>query len=94
MDRYVIELQGFTDKIGSPTYNETLSEARCKRWRVIWRTSIWFRCAAFRCWARAMRGRWRTTKLAKGRKMNRRVEVKLWVPESQSKTVASSTGGQ
>ena len=29
-----------------------------------------------------------------GRKMNRRVEVKLWVPENQnSKTVASS-GGQ
>ena len=28
MDRYVIELQGFTDKSGSPTYNENLSEAR------------------------------------------------------------------
>jgi len=33
-------------------------------------------------------------KTREGRKMNRRVEVKLWVPESQGKTVASSTGGQ
>jgi len=26
--------------------------------------------------------------------MNRRVEVKLWVPESQAKTLASSGAGQ
>jgi outer membrane protein OmpA-like peptidoglycan-associated protein len=28
MDRYVIEVQGFTDKTGDPTYNDTLSQER------------------------------------------------------------------
>ena len=28
MDRYVIEVQGFTDKIGDPTYNDWLSQER------------------------------------------------------------------
>src|SRR5580700_6908852 len=30
LDRYVIEVQGFTDKVGSPTYNESLSERRAQ----------------------------------------------------------------
>jgi len=28
MDRYIIEVQGFTDKIGDPTYNDSLSQER------------------------------------------------------------------
>jgi outer membrane protein OmpA-like peptidoglycan-associated protein len=28
MDRYVVEVQGFTDKIGGPAYNDTLSQER------------------------------------------------------------------
>jgi outer membrane protein OmpA-like peptidoglycan-associated protein len=28
MDRYVVEVQGFTDKTGDPTYNDTLSQER------------------------------------------------------------------
>jgi flagellar motor protein MotB len=28
MDRYVIDVQGFTDKIGNPTYNDWLSQER------------------------------------------------------------------
>jgi flagellar motor protein MotB len=33
-------------------------------------------------------------KTREGRKMNRRVEVRLWVPQSASKTVASTGGAQ
>jgi len=28
MDRYIIEVQGFTDKVGDPTYNDSLSQER------------------------------------------------------------------
>jgi outer membrane protein OmpA-like peptidoglycan-associated protein len=28
MDRYVVEVQGFTDKTGDPTYTDTLSQER------------------------------------------------------------------
>ena len=95
MDRYVIELQGFTDKSGSTTYNETLSEARVQtvarylaNEHQIPVRSITMLGAGY---ARPVAD----DKTREGRKMNRRVEVKLWVPESQSgKTVASSGGTQ
>jgi len=95
MERYVIELQGFTDKTGSSTYNETLSEARVQavarylaNQHQIPVRSISMLGAGY---ARPVAD----DKTREGRKMNRRVEVKLWVPESQgSKTVASSAGGQ
>jgi outer membrane protein OmpA-like peptidoglycan-associated protein len=93
MERYVIELQGFTDKSGSPTYNETLSEARVQ--------------AVARYLANehqipvrniSMLGAGYARPVAddntrEGRKMNRRVEIKLWVPESQSGKTAAGSGG-
>ncbi|MEO8131181.1 MAG: OmpA family protein [Bryobacteraceae bacterium] len=94
MDRYVIELQGFTDKSGSSTYNETLSEARVQavarylaNERQIPVRSISMLGAGY---ARPVAD----DKTREGRKMNRRVEVRLYVPESQSKTVASTGGAQ
>jgi OOP family OmpA-OmpF porin len=94
MDRFVIELQGFTDKSGSPTYNETLSEARVQavarylaNEHKIPVRSISMLGAGY---ARPVAD----DKTREGRKMNRRVEVRLWVPESQSKTVASTGGAQ
>ena len=94
MERYVIELQGFTDKTGSPTYNETLSEARVQ---AVARYLANEHQVPVRSISMLGAGYARPVaddKTREGRKMNRRVEVKLWVPESQSKTVASSTGGQ
>jgi outer membrane protein OmpA-like peptidoglycan-associated protein len=91
MDRYVIELQGFTDKTGSPTYNETLSEARVQavarylanQYQIPVRNISMLGSGYARPVA--------DDKTREGRKMNRRVEVRLWVPENQSsKTVASS----
>jgi len=95
LDRYVIELQGFTDKSGAPNYNETLSEARVQtvarylaNQHQIPVRNISMLGAGY---ARPVAD----DKTREGRKMNRRVEVRIWVPESQSgKTVASSGGAQ
>jgi len=93
MDRYVIELQGFTDKTGSAAVNETLSEARVQ-------TVARYLANQYQIPVRniSMLGAGYARPIAddgtrEGRKMNRRVEARLWVPESQtSKTVASSNG--
>jgi outer membrane protein OmpA-like peptidoglycan-associated protein len=94
LDRYVIELQGFTDKTGSPTYNETLSEARVQ-------TVARYLANEYQIPVRniSMLGAGYARPVAddktrEGRKMNRRVEVKLWIPESENgKTLASSNSG-
>lgn len=94
MDRYVIELQGFTDKTGSPTYNETLSEARVQ---AVARYLANEHQVPVRSISMLGAGYARPVaddKTREGRKMNRRVEVKLWVPENQSKTVASNGASQ
>jgi outer membrane protein OmpA-like peptidoglycan-associated protein len=90
LDRYVIELQGFTDKSGSAMYNATLSEARVQavarylanQYQVPVRNISMLGAGYARPVA--------DDKTREGRKANRRVEVRLWVPESQGKTVASS----
>jgi len=94
MDRFVIELQGFTDKSGSPTYNETLSEARVQ---AVARYLANEHKIPVRNISMLGAGYARPVaddKTREGRKMNRRVEVRLWVPESQGKAVASSGAGQ
>ena len=91
-DRYVIEVQGFTDKTGSALANEQLSQARA--------------AAVARYLANEHKIPVRTIttlgsgyalpvaddKTREGRKQNRRVEVRLYVPEATqpSNTVASA----
>ena len=94
MDRFVIELQGFTDKTGSPTYNETLSEARVQAVARYLANEHQIPVRNISMLGAGYARPVADDKTREGRKMNRRVEVKIWVPESQSKTVASSTGGQ
>jgi len=91
-DRYIIEVQGFTDKTGSPIANEQLSQARA--------ASV----ARYLVNEHKIPVRTITTlgsgyalpvaddKTREGRKQNRRVEVRLFVPESTgtSTTVASA----
>jgi len=95
LDRYVIELQGFTDKSGSSTYNEALSAARVQ-------TVARYLANEYQIPVRniSMLGSGYARPVAddktrEGRKMNRRVEVRLWVPENQSgKSLAASGGSQ
>jgi OmpA-OmpF porin, OOP family len=91
-DRYMIELQGFTDKTGSATANEQLSQARA--------TAV----ARYLVNEHKIPVRMITTlgsgyaepvaddKTRDGRKQNRRVEIRLFVPEAlqTSNTVASA----
>ena len=92
MDRFVIEVQGFTDKSGSATYNETLSEARAQAVaRYLSNQQIPIRSIAMLGSGYALPVA--DDKTRDGRKMNRRVEVRLWVPESQTGSKSASTGG-
>jgi outer membrane protein OmpA-like peptidoglycan-associated protein len=94
MNRYAIEVQGYTDKSGSATYNEMLSERRAE-------AVARYLANQYQIPVRTMSvlGSGYAAPVADdgsrdGRKMNRRVEVRLWVPESESaKTTASSGGG-
>lgn len=91
-DRYIIEVQGFTDKTGSPLTNEQLSQARADA------------VARYLVNEHKIPVRTITTlgsgyalpvaddKTRDGRKQNRRVEVRLFVPEAtqSTNTVASA----
>lgn len=96
LDRYVIEIQGFTDKTGSPQFNETLSERRAEA--VARYLAIEYKIPVRNL---TMLGEGYATPVADdktrdGRKQNRRVEVKLWVPEASAngKSVAATGPGQ
>ena len=94
MDRYVIELRGFTDKSGDASYNETLSAERAQ---VVARYLV--NQHEIPLHNVSMLGSGYAKPVAddttrEGRKMNRRVEVKLWIPENPVKTVAASGSGE
>ena len=93
MDRYVIEIQGFTDKTGSATYNESLSERRAQAVSRYLANQYKIPVRAISMLGSGYAQPVADDKTRDGRKQNRRVEVRLWVPESSGKTVASA-GGQ
>lgn len=90
LDRYIIEVQGFTDKTGSASYNDRLSQERAEA--VARYLSVEYKIPVRNI---SMLGEGYAEPVADdhtrdGRKQNRRVEVRLWVPEAgASKTVAS-----
>lgn len=84
LQRYMIEIQGFTDKTGSATTNVTLSESRADsvaRYLVnehkVPLHSISMLGSGYALPVA-------DDKTREGRKQNRRVEVRLFVPETQS----------
>lgn len=94
MDRFVVEVQGYTDKSGNAVYNETLSGARAQ-------TVARYLANQYQIPVRniSMLGSGYAQpvgddKTRDGRKMNRRVEVRLWVPENQATKAASAGGDQ
>lgn len=94
LGRYVIEIQGFTDKTGSATYNDMLSQRRAE-------TVARFLTTEYKIPVRniTMLGEGYAMPVANdktrdGRKQNRRVEVKLWVPETETAKNVPSGGEQ
>ncbi len=94
LDRYVIEVQGFTDKTGPASYNEILSQRRAEAVARYLTNEHKVPVRAISMLGEGYAQPVANDKTRDGRKQNRRVEVKLWVPEAGSKTVASAGGGQ
>jgi len=91
-DRYIIEVQGFTDKTGSPTTNEQLSQARAitvSRYLV---NEHKIPVRTINTLGSGYALPVADDKTREGRKQNRRVEVRLFVPEATqpSNTIAAS----
>lgn len=94
MNRYAIEVQGFTDKSGAATYNEMLSERRAQAVARYLANQYQIPVRTISVLGSGYAAPVADDKSRDGRKMNRRVEVRLWVPESEStKTSASNSGG-
>ncbi len=94
-DRFVIEVQGFTDKSGPAEYNNALSERRAQAVARYLANQYNIPVRSITMLGQGYAQPVADDKTREGRKMNRRVEVKLWVPEASSeKTVASSGNGQ
>jgi outer membrane protein OmpA-like peptidoglycan-associated protein len=97
LDRYVIEVQGFTDKTGSATYNDMLSQHRAEAVARYLTNQYKIPVRNITMLGEGYEQPVADDKTRDGRKQNRRVEVKLWVPEMTSasaKTMASAPGNQ
>jgi len=95
VNRYVLEVQGFTDKSGSSVYNDELSERRAAAVARYLANEHQIPVHTISILGLGYGTPVGDDKTRDGRKMNRRVEVRLWVPEGEgNKTSASTTGGQ
>src|SRR5262249_31363046 len=95
LDRFVIEVQGFTDKTGSPGYNDQLSQRRAEAVARYLSTDYKIPVRNITMLGEGYASPVADDKTRDGRKQNRRVEVRLWVPEmSSSKTMAAGPGAQ
>lgn len=84
LNSYVVELQGFTDKSGSPAYNFRLSQSRAE-------SVARYLAVTYKVPLRYihMLGEGSLVEVADnhtraGRKQNRRVDIKVWVPETEA----------
>lgn len=92
-ERYQIEVQGFTDKTGTAIANDALSEARANSVARYLTNEhrIPVRSVSMLGSGYAMPVGDDKTRV--GRKQNRRVEIRLYIPEAGAKTVASAGAG-
>lgn len=93
-DRYVIEVQGFTDKTGSAELNNELSERRAQAVARYLANQSNIAVRHITMLGQGYAQPVADDKTREGRKQNRRVEVKLWVPEASAEKSVVSTGGQ
>ena len=91
-DRYIIEVQGFTDKTGSVTANEALSQARASAVARYLANEQKIPVRAITTLGSGYAMPVADDKTREGRKQNRRVEVRLFVPEATqpSNTMAAA----
>lgn len=96
LDRYVIEVQGFTDKTGSPSYNDRLSQERAEAVARFLTVEHKIPVRNITMLGEGYAEPVANDRTREGRKQNRRVEIRLWVPEAgNAKTVATGgTGAQ
>jgi len=95
MERFMVEVQGFTDKTGAVSYNESLSERRAQAVARYLAVEQKLPVRAINQLGAGYALPVADDKTRDGRKQNRRVEVRLYVPETAS--VSGSTakaGGQ
>jgi len=93
LDRYVIEVQGFTDKTGSLTANERLSEMRAQEVARYLANQYKIPVRSISLLGSGYAQPVADDKTREGRKLNRRVEVRLFVPEAASATKLSAKSG-
>lgn len=90
-DRYLVEVQGFTDKTGDAIYNESLSQERAQAVARFMTNEFDIPVRNISILGSGYARPVGDDKTRDGRKMNRRVEVRVWVPDVQStKTTASA----
>ncbi len=93
LDRYVVEVQGFTDKTGPASYNETLSQQRAEAVARYLTNECKIPVRSITMlgsgWAQPVAD----DKTRDGRKQNRRVEIRLFVPEAASATQTVAQAG-
>lgn len=95
LERYAIEVQGFTDKTGDATYNDSLSERRARNVARFLASKYQIPVRSISVLGLGYAQPVADDKTSDGRKMNRRVEVRLWIPGNESvKTTAAGIGGQ
>ena len=82
LDRYIIEVQGFTDKVGSPEANEIISQARAASVTRYLVNDHKIPVRAISAIGSGYASPVGDDKTRDGRKENRRVEIRLFVPES------------
>jgi outer membrane protein OmpA-like peptidoglycan-associated protein len=84
LQRYVVEVQGFTDKTGSATVNEALSQARAEEVARYLANEHKIPVRSIATLGSGYAQPVADDKTRDGRKQNRRVEVRLFVPEGGS----------
>jgi outer membrane protein OmpA-like peptidoglycan-associated protein len=95
LDRYVIEVQGFTDKTGSASINERLSQQRAQEVARYLANEYKIPVRSISLLGSGYALPVADDKTREGRKLNRRVEVRLFVPDAAtaSKTVTTAKSG-
>jgi len=96
LDRYVIEVQGFTDKTGSVTINERLSQQRAQEVARYLANEYKIPVRSISLLGSGYALPVADDKTREGRKLNRRVEIRLYVPEATtaSKSMTAKTGAE